>query len=113
MKPAFGLQGTSTIDSSPTFGGVAVIAAVGPALGVAAARREAGVDAGLDLRPLLVVDDVGAEIDALGLVVELDRLQQPGGDLGIMLAADVAEALAAAGLVHASDHSWKAAWRSA
>ena len=67
--------------------------AVRPAGHAPAARRDAGVDALLDLVPL-VVDDLGGELDRLLDVVEGDVDDHAGGDLAV-LAADVAEVLVA------------------
>jgi hypothetical protein len=69
------------------------VALVLPPLHVLPADREAGVDALLDLLPLGVVDDLGADVDRLLGVVELDRDDLAGSDRAVHR-ADVPEALA-------------------
>jgi hypothetical protein len=70
---------------------------VGPALHIGAALAEAGIDALLDLAPFVVVDDLGGDLDALGVIVEGDRGNLPRRDLA-MHGAQIAEALASGGL---------------
>ena len=76
-------------------GGVALEAGflVLPLLDVGAALAEPGVDALLDLVPLGVVDDLGANLDLLVVVVEVDFGHLAGGN-GAVHRAKVAEALA-------------------
>jgi len=65
-----------------------------PAARIAAALREAGIDAFLHLVPFGVVDDLGADLDLLLLVVEIERRHLAGGD-GAVHGAQIAARLAA------------------